>query len=987
MSNAKLALTIAGITYSLFEEGLANKNVITEIGQITRDLGEFCISAGAISVTLLDTSGALELANLTDEVAALSLIIGATTIPLYAGRVLGDSIWDEKTKTRVINIESAPKPRPIGTLLESTYPNIRPSAIGKMIPIVYGIARNVPAVCVFKGATAILAKELEATDATAKLVGYEDIVQNQLIELMFGRIKCSGTLVDDTFTFTSKNMVIASGVTITATEYDRATINVHSSVQDLSGLYFQHQNGSNNACLVHDGYTVLFARNWVYLNADWLPVGVISEVAGAPRSTWAKPYQFYLHSIGLSVFNARAYPAKSGAATERDNWYLPEGSKVTNPAQGAKYLAAETGTILSVKAELDGDLVDVPSSYYSISGTTITLATALGERACEKWGDDLWVTVQGNSITDPVDIIKNLLPGYSYQGLTTHPAKANFAILDQVDVVDLLKRVCQSAMICVTVEGNTVYITDLNSSTSLKTLTDADMILASMQRHRQSIDEVFDAINVQYYPNYHDEASVAAVGGTERILTIDSIYSDIIPADELAANALAQRGLPFDVLTVGTFLEDTYALLPGQVVTIGGVKYVILQTTAAPLEFINTLMMIAVTSGYFGTFSGDLDQVPGAGAALIDWIPHRDCRGGGSAEGGKPVLKWIQQQELVIRGEESDWEINLVEDDKICRRTFECVLTLESTDVNDQLVAPASSITIVKGVWKGVIKITTGSGKDSGILRCTPVQKWRERRFGVAASDTFEIVDDLAKWVGYPRNVTNGGIYALEIEGEDGTYDLTTVGNIAINQTSVVITDGVGVVSTTFTGESPGTVKIRAERANAVAITREITMVDQDPSYAGRVKVNTNDALDYLEDQFLPMTKEQSGNNPIGNVGFAVREESGGDLVIVADVILDDDDAYALKKDSTDPTRPTLRVRYKNSITIDAGSLQLVNDNNAPLSFRYYGTDSSAVKGFHPLSDFINNYGNLTNPPVAVFCKDSAGNKGWVTIEEFECPE
>ncbi len=30
---------------------------------------------------------------------------------------------------------------------------------------------------------------------------------------------------------------------------------------------------------------------------------------------------------------------------------------------------------------------------------------------------------------------------------------------------------------------------------------------------------------------------------------------------------------------------------------------------------------------------------------------------------------------------------------------------------------------------------------------------------------------------------------------------------------------------------------------------------------------------------------------------------------------------------------------------------------------------------------------DLANPPVKILCRDSEGNKGWVAIEEFECPE
>ncbi len=114
--------------------------------------------------------------------------------------------------------------------------------------------------------------------------------------------------------------------------------------------------------------------------------------------------------------------------------------------------------------------------------------------------------------------------------------------------------------------------------------------------------------------------------------------------------------------------------------------------------------------------------------------------------------------------------------------------------------------------------------------------------------------------------------------------------------------------------------------------------------------VNSDDSADYLEEQFTELVKEGKAGALTANglVKFSVLD-SDGDKKITADVRLDAYDAYGLTKDSTTPSAPTLRVRVKNSVELDSGSIQLVNDEDNPAAAdpAYYGTNAAGVKGYH----------------------------------------
>lgn len=116
--------------------------------------------------------------------------------------------------------------------------------------------------------------------------------------------------------------------------------------------------------------------------------------------------------------------------------------------------------------------------------------------------------------------------------------------------------------------------------------------------------------------------------------------------------------------------------------------------------------------------------------------------------------------------------------------------------------------------------------------------------------------------------------------------------------------------------------------------------------------VNDDDDADYLEEQFTELVKEGKPGALTANgvVKFSVLDEDG-DKKITADVRLDAGDAYGLTKDSTTPAAPTLRVQVKNSVELDAGKIQLVNDEDAPGANEYYGTGGTGVKGYHGLVD------------------------------------
>jgi len=151
------------------------------------------------------------------------------------------------------------------------------------------------------------------------------------------------------------------------------------------------------------------------------------------------------------------------------------------------------------------------------------------------------------------------------------------------------------------------------------------------------------------------------------------------------------------------------------------------------------------------------------------------------------------------------------------------------------------------------------------------------------------------------------------------------------------------------------------------------------------VTISSNDTeADYLEDKLLDgeglelvKVEESSGGFETLTINVKVKNS----IEIDNDALQLDGDA-ASPGNSKFYGTSTLGVKgwrslpVKNSLEEDSAQIQLVNDENAPGNHTYYGTDGAGVKGFHDLPD-IDGVKSIS----AATATDSIGDEETTTIE------
>jgi len=161
----------------------------------------------------------------------------------------------------------------------------------------------------------------------------------------------------------------------------------------------------------------------------------------------------------------------------------------------------------------------------------------------------------------------------------------------------------------------------------------------------------------------------------------------------------------------------------------------------------------------------------------------------------------------------------------------------------------------------------------------------------------------------------NNKLYGTDGTGNRGWYDQPASGGDMLKST--YDTDNDGTVDSADTAASADALTSGAVRYSVEVLTGKVQLTN-DVAFPGNNKVYGTDA---------------SGNR-------SWRDPAGDMLKIIYD---NNDDG---KVDEADTADALTSGAMKNSITLDAGKVQLVNDQNAPGNNKLYGTDGTGNKGW-----------------------------------------
>jgi hypothetical protein len=176
-------------------------------------------------------------------------------------------------------------------------------------------------------------------------------------------------------------------------------------------------------------------------------------------------------------------------------------------------------------------LARVPTAYYTknesedlldaddnivLTVTSLNFPTPINEIAGEGWEGVIYVTLESSVGPNVVDVIKHLISTYTDKSYDTtsfnavHAIQeaypANFAILDRRDVLELINSIAQQAR-CVVYENNDIfYIKYLSQEpTSVKTLTESDVKVDSMNIDHDSTDKIITKLVALWREHYLPE--------------------------------------------------------------------------------------------------------------------------------------------------------------------------------------------------------------------------------------------------------------------------------------------------------------------------------------------------------------------------------------------------------------------------------------------------------------------------------------------------
>lgn len=480
-------------------------------------------SDGAVK-TLMDT---VNLVNIDATVYLHYTDLPATDATvLFKGIVAGDISWDETLRQVGYTLESLPD-KNVGIT----------TIAGDALPLCYGTPLKVPAKLINGFGTGGVAGQWHSSTATIKL-GQNTLPQNTLItiDVMVSNeplidasygfmqtfsndspVRCTGTLVGDTFTFASKNLPLTGGISIDARvsgDEDYANPQVLWIASDLriEGTWVNFNNHVNY-CARQEGRKCFFRKP---LLAGYT---TITETAGIIRASWGHTY--------VNPGNGWTAPI--------DDFTIWNESGVRQIVGLQQYIycfnTIPSSAVLKVycQRQFKGEtiLAEVPSSYYvkdlayNYNGATVAALkfdVPLHWRNGENWAEDkIYVTHVSSVGKNTVDQIQHIVENYTAYTVdatsfaavkaivTNYPS--SFAILDKRPALEVLQSICMQARIGLNIDGDTVRLRYLSQEPVIDLYSlDSNLKLNTLTLGYQRQEDLATRVKATWRRDYHSDA-------------------------------------------------------------------------------------------------------------------------------------------------------------------------------------------------------------------------------------------------------------------------------------------------------------------------------------------------------------------------------------------------------------------------------------------------------------------------------------------------
>ena len=338
-------------------------------------------SVSNVSVKLFgDFKNLWETEDFGNVVATLEIFVDGVPDTLLRGIIADDVVFDPLANSISFTIREDAKSVMLGTLADKTWVNA--NARDKMIPMVFGRDLNVKAVQLtgVKGIT--LVSDARYMDSTFKLSNPESL-PSTTFKISLNGIIFEGSVDNSTgvFTVTNRDIPAYTDLALKARpiddtyEFDRRVAWLDSSY-DLNMMFVLLKDENNQKYVNH--VSVQFGDRLTFIEKCHKLLDendTILEAAYTPLSTWpdfpgAVPDAFFKAGIDVGILIPFSYAVDDS----------------TDNTLGAIHGYTE-----------DGNLQPVPSSLYTIEykegWTLVTFQSPLSSRMCEKWTDEIVVSV------------------------------------------------------------------------------------------------------------------------------------------------------------------------------------------------------------------------------------------------------------------------------------------------------------------------------------------------------------------------------------------------------------------------------------------------------------------------------------------------------------------------------------------------------------------------------------------------------------------
>ncbi|RTL31266.1 MAG: hypothetical protein EKK55_01060 [Rhodocyclaceae bacterium] len=498
-----------------------------------------------VAITINDAGGELygaltfPSAPVETSTARMYLHFAETTkadlVLLAKGRVTSPISYSEATRQLTFTLFADHRSESATIVLDQTLDSLVPDeSDGKVVPLVFGVPRDVPAVLIRKGPVTFLTQDIDSADTQFDCES-DHTFPGGTIKVRVEDEYMNADVNGDTITVTSRNVAAFTAVTASRPSNSPDVSNPFvlwiDSDQNAAGQHIiidgddvpgTHSTNQARLCVAQKGRKLLFDRPWTRNTGDTWVIG-----AGIPVT--AKRYAFdWLDTAGPA--NANQWTIQAGArvsqAGQEFKTYLVSSVPATELLRVRAYRTYQQGRLGITGRKL----VDVPQDLYVATNQTYLLpndeGTLVGvtctqirfpvalEYLNQGWDDDtVYVTVKSSTGANVVDQIQWLLEektnitvdAASFAAVRSKVSKyrADHAILDATDALELVHDMAYQARCAIFISNGVAKIRYLSQApTPVYTLRNDRNLVDSFGLELTDVTELYTSTAVTWRRGY-----------------------------------------------------------------------------------------------------------------------------------------------------------------------------------------------------------------------------------------------------------------------------------------------------------------------------------------------------------------------------------------------------------------------------------------------------------------------------------------------------